>query len=114
MSEETITSLVRQLERLRVEEAHIIQRIRAIADAEVAAGSVSPHHQHRLTPQVGDTIHINNRRTLLPTDLTATVTKVAPGKVYFTTRGGTKSWRAPKNVTIILQNGEHGFEPPHE
>jgi len=111
MTEDTFETLVRKLELLRVEEDHIIERIRAIATADAGVLPNPP----RQGPATGDTIRVLNRRGIPASDLIATVTKVTPDRVHFITRGGIKSWRAAKNVTVVgktppqhVNHREHG------
>jgi len=116
MSEETVESLINELERIRInfwtEEEQIISRIKAIAaaDTEVITPALGQHRG----PEVGDVIRIKNRRGLPASDVTATVSRVTGDKVQFITQGGVASWRAAKNVTVLSrappQHVHRGFD----
>ena len=102
MSDDSVDSLIRQLERLRLQEAIVLQNLIAARQRE-NSGTNSPETE---TFRIGSRITFNNPkprfgRALSPNDSRAIITKVTASRIYFKTLNGTATWRARTNLTRV-------------
>ena len=102
MSDDSVDSLINQLERLRLQEALVLQRLIAARQRE----NSGVNEPEREAFRVGGRITINNPkprfgRALTTNDTRAIITKVTETRVYYRTLNGTSTWRARFNLTIV-------------
>jgi len=112
MSEDDrIAKLIEELKDLRLQETSLI---RQIEEANRRRQGARVDHSSRVNERnyrAGDRVYITSRirrPVFAPTTWTgynerrATVTKVDGERVFFTTDNGTKTWRASKNIRLLL------------
>jgi hypothetical protein len=102
MSDDSVDSLINQLERLRLQEALVLQRLIAARQRE----NSGVNEPEREAFRVGGRITINNPkprfgRAITTNDTRAIITKVTETRVYYRTLNGTSTWRARFNLTIV-------------
>jgi hypothetical protein len=102
MSDDTVDSLIRQLERLRLQEALVLQNLIAARQRE-NSGNNSPETE---TFRIGNRITVNNPkprfgRALSTNDSRAIITKVTETRIYYKTLNGTATWRSRANLTRV-------------
>lgn len=104
-----IAALIKQLKRLKVREARILEQLEAANEVQ--------HADHPVQPpsfEIGDRVRITNR-VRRPANWdervrwndrearNATVTGLSDGKVYFTTNNGTQTRRLPQNLRLLRE-----------
>lgn len=108
MAEPSLNELIEQLTRLRIQEARVLEQIVEAAHREEreqarAARTAVPgrRNAHRNVFQPGDRVQITNGvRTGQATN--GVVTGVTATRINITTDDGSRTWRAPHNVTHAL------------
>ena len=106
MSDESVDELIQQLERLRVRESNILQKLVSARARETRARQLGTEAG---VFRVGSRVEITNRintsfgRTLTADDRRAVVTRVTTARVYFRTVNGNNTWRARHNLRIVPQ-----------
>ena len=103
MSDESVDELILQLERLRIEQAIVIQRLPIARERETGRDTQNREPQ-TITINVGDQVRINNNVRLASgivseNDRRAIVTRTTASRVYFRTVNGRVTWRARTNLT---------------
>ena len=99
-----ISALLHQLEALRLEEQQLISRIRELTAKD--------------TLKIGDRVRIRNKVTtksnapVTDPDRVGTITKITTDRISFTTDSGIRTWRAPKNLKKIIDNGKQFESQP--
>jgi hypothetical protein len=95
MAEEpSLSELIEQLKRIRIQEARVIDQIERVgtratrATSHVVGNVFLPGNRVRIT----NGVKAGQRPT-------GTVTKVSADRISVTTDDGTRTWRAPKNLT---------------
>jgi hypothetical protein len=113
MSEDSVDSLIRQLERLRLQEALVLQNLIAARQRENSGASAQRVNSggratapEREAFRIGGRVVINNPkprfgRVVNTNDSRAVISKVTATRVYFKTLNGTTTWRARNNLTIV-------------
>jgi hypothetical protein len=106
MSDDSVDSLIRQLERLRLQEALVLQRLIAARQRENSRTNEPTNEPEREAFRVGGRITINNPNTRFgravnSNDRRAIISKVTATRVYYKTLNGTTTWRARSNLTIV-------------
>jgi hypothetical protein len=101
MSADSVDSLISQLERLRLEEALVLQRL-----IEARRRETTNDEPDREEFRIGRRIVINNPNTRFGravniNDTRALITKVTASRVYYKTLNGTTTWRSRNNLTIV-------------
>jgi hypothetical protein len=102
MSDDSVDSLIRQLERLRLQEALVLQRLIAARQRETSEDDATEREAFR----IGGRITINNPkprfgRALSVNDRRAIISNVTSSRVYYKTLNGASTWRARNNLTIV-------------
>jgi hypothetical protein len=102
MSDDSVDSLIRQLERLRLQEALVLQRLIAARQRETA----EINQPEREAFRIGGRVTINNPkprigRFLNDNDTRAIITKLTTTRVYYRTLNGITTWRSRNNLTIV-------------
>ena len=102
MSDDSVDSLIRQLENLGLQEALILQRLIAARQRE----NSEINQPEREAFRIGGRVKINNPkprtgRALNENDARAIISKVTPSRVYYKTLNGTSTWRSKNNLTIV-------------
>ena len=103
MSDDSVDSLIRQLDRLRLQEARVLQRLIEARQRENNSGENQPD---RAAFRIGGRVTVNNPnarfgRTIGTNDRRAIITKITDTRVYYTTLSGASTWRARSNLTIV-------------
>ena len=102
--EERIKELIDQLKELRLRESRVMARLEA--EITTAERTVTTPRAF----EVGDRVYIKNkiRRPVsarpdwnIYKERRATVNKVKPGEIHFTTDNGTNTWRGPFNIRLL-------------
>ena len=96
MAEEpSLSELIEQLKRIRIQEARVIDQIERVERTRATRATA---HTVDNVFQPGSRVRITNgvKAGQWPT---GTVTKVSANRISITTDDGTKTWRAPKNLT---------------
>ena len=105
----TVDELITQLQNIRIEEASIIEQLKAARAQELLSRKPEvPKKTTTLNPfKSGDRVRIINRirlprgRTVTPKYRLATVNGIDGDKVYFTTDNHTTTWRLYRNLSHI-------------
>ena len=102
MSDDSVDSLIRQLERLRLQEALVLQNLIAARQRETSATNSPEREAFR----VGGRVTVNNPKPRLgravnTNDTRAVISKVTASRIYFKTLNGTTTWRARNNLTNV-------------
>ena len=102
MSDDSVDSLINQLECLRLQEALVLQRLIAARQKE----NSGVNEPEREAFRVGGRVTINNPkprfgRATTTNDTRAIITKVTATRVYYKTLNGTATWRTRNNLTIV-------------
>lgn len=108
MAEPSLNELIEQLTRLRIQEARVLEQIVEAAHREereqtraTRAAVPGRRNAHRNVFQPGDRVQITNGvRTGQATN--GVVTGVTATRINITTDDGSRTWRAPHNVTHAL------------
>ena len=129
--DDDITALIRELRRVRIEEAGLIDRLEAATERQQRRHSQQQrrHSQHRTpshqpptsvgaTPlRVGDEVYITNQvkkpvtwRLGAPVwsasqERQAIVQRIDGNRVYILTGNGVVTWRASRNLTFVRHHG---------
>ena len=102
MSDDSVDSLIRQLERVRLQEALVLQRLIAARQREHSEFNQPEREAFRIggrvninypKPRIGRSISKNNTRAI--------ISKVTASRVYYKTLNGTSTWRSKNNLTIV-------------
>jgi len=110
-----IDVLIAELQELRIRETQLIEQIQAAVTEATASSLRSERFVQKEHYLVGDSIYITNavRRPLrAPLDWTATkerravVTRVANNRVHFVTQNGTRTWRQPESLRLVVSDDE--------
>ncbi len=102
MTEDSVDSLISQLERLRLQEALVLQRLIAARERETSA----TREPEREAFWIGGRVTINNPNTRFgravnPNDTRDIITKVTATRVYYKTLTHATTWRGKNNLTIV-------------
>jgi hypothetical protein len=116
MSEPSLSDLIKQLTRIRIQEAQVLNQIERAARAldqieqaahrEVREARAAPaavpgrRNAHRNVFQPGNRVQITNG-VRAGQMTTGTVTGVTASRVNITTDDGSRTWRAHHNVTFV-------------
>ena len=94
---ESVDSLIKQLEALRIQEERVLRRLVAARARETEADGFSVGNRvvitNRISPIFGRNVNINDRR--------AVITEVTDTKIHFRTINGTTTWRLRKNLRLV-------------
>jgi hypothetical protein len=109
MADDSVDSLIRQLEILRLDQESILRCLVAARAREACSGPSSSEHgiagSHRF--RIGDRVRITNEvrspigRQANEGDRTGTVTKIMRKRVFVRTDNGWGTNRAPSNLQVI-------------
>ena len=105
MAEEpSLSELIEQLKRIRIQEARVIEQIERASNRETrttlrAERDQSARLAHNFTYQIGDRVRITNGVRAGQVN-TGIVTGVTATRVSITTDDGTRTWRAHRNVAF--------------
>lgn len=100
---ELLSGIITRLEQLRLQQDELVAEVRAIRRGEAQQERTQSADASAAFPyEVGDIVHVNNGRRRIPaSDRVAEVTHIAGQRVHFVTTGGLRTWRSPKNLTLI-------------
>ena len=106
MSDDSVDSLISQLERLRLQEALVLQRLIEARARETSTTETTRREPERENFRIGGRITINNPNTRFgravnPNDTRAIITKLMATRVYYKTLNGTTTWRARNNLKLV-------------
>jgi hypothetical protein len=128
MDDAKLATLINELKALKVQESQIIQQIEAISSSrtDTSGRATTPTRQKTTrTPPItvngigqGDRVIIKNKihKPAACTDDTnwtkerervATVTKVTKEQIHFITDNGTRTWRAPNNLSKLPSEADY-------
>jgi hypothetical protein len=128
MDDAKLATLINELKALKIQEAQIIQQIEDISSTrtDTSGRATAPTRQTTTrTPPItvngirqGDRVTIKNKihKPAVCTDDTnwtkerervATVTKVTKEQIHFITDNGTRTWRAPNNLSKLPNKADY-------